>query len=211
MRADIHVEIVDPTSNIGVVRNAAVTTARVAGKKYLLFRESDCEPIDAESTIDKYITQMTEYDLGVITYGFHKKNRVFDRANPMAIYHIYGDREEYFSRGVCKSFIVIDLEKLGELKFNEELKTADFELFLQEATEKRLIPINGFYFDIPKSWDEFKPITEKEKTPNEINERRSQEEADANWLKDHDKRIVFESNLDKLSSFLVDHWRNKCH
>ena len=211
MRSDVYEQVVEPQLNTGSTRNSAVSAARSAGKRYLLFRETDCEPIDIDSTVEKYVAQMLEYDLGVITYGFHKKNRVFDRANPMAIYHIYGDREEYFSRGVCKSFVVIDLERLGDLKFNEELKTADFELFLQEASEKNLIPINGFYFDIPKSWEEFKLTDEKEKTLEEINEKRSQEEADANWLKEHDKKIVFESNLDKLSSFLVDHWRNKCH
>jgi len=209
MREDAYYAVVDPTDNSPAKRNAAIEEAKRAEKKYLVCRESDCELIDSETTIDAYIGQMLEYDLGVITYGFHKKNRVFSRTNPMAVYHIYGDREEYFSRGVCKGFFIVDLDKLGDLKFEESLKVADFELFLQEAAAKKLIPFNGFYFDIPKSWEAFKEAHD-EFSLEDINLRRKNEEEDAKWMKEHDKKIVFETNLDKLSNFLVDHWRNKC-
>lgn len=190
---------IDPHANISKSKNKIIDFAKekYPKAKYLFIIEDDVIVKD-NSIFDKYIELMEKYELGVVFYGFDRTNTLFKKPNPGLAVTVSKEGEEvWFNRFPCTSVIGFDLEK-NNVKFNENLMMIEIDVYMQECANAKLIPYNGFYFDIQDSFKYF----ERQDIPTERLKTREAIAMDKKVLMDSKFEIVIESNADGLMKLL---------
>lgn len=193
--------VIKADTNIAKSKNMIIKKARELGAEYLFMLEDDVL-IKDPLVFDYYLDKMEKYGLGMINYGFNKaSNRVLKTIpNPSMIVKINENgEEEYFSRFPSSTLLILDLKKVEEL-FNENLLLYENEEFFQRCSQKGHHPFNGFYFDLPKSWQYFESTNEETmrvKNTALLNE-------DNKRMKEAKINIQYELDATKLLKFLQE-------
>lgn len=121
---------------------------------YILFKNTELEVLNPNAT-NIYIEKMEKYDLCCIFYGFtNPSNSVLGKINYAMEVTVDDATVERFVRFSAFDYVIIDNRKEIPL-FDDRFKALDFNLWLQECAEKKLIPFNGIYFDIENSFEMF--------------------------------------------------------
>lgn len=128
--------------------------------RYLFLENEDIEILNVD-VFQKYIELMEKLNIPVAFYGFYKlSNRLFNgKPNPIINVKINDDRVAV-NRTATEGLICIDLEKIGDTRFNTKYKNARLQIFLYELSVKNLIPFYGLYFDIKDSYKYFEEVTD---------------------------------------------------
>lgn len=146
---------VESSSNVAASKNLLINSANELGASYLFIIEDDVIVKDV-SVFEKYIELMEKFKTGVVFYGFDRSNRILEgKPNPCIIIKLNEQGDElYANRHCCTSVFGIDLKNNKEL-FDPNILVMEHEEYLQRCADKKILPFNGFYFDIPRSWEYF--------------------------------------------------------
>lgn len=167
---------------------------------YVVFKNKNLHILD-ENILDRYIEKMTEYDLCCMFYAFNDKaNMVLDKIVNYAMeVTVANEKKEWFVRFPAFDYVVIDLRKDVPM-FREELHILDFNMWLQDCVEAKLLPFNGIYFELENSHAAFSPnnsILNQENT--------DIKNADMKKIKDMGLVLKYDNNADDVFNYL----RNK--
>jgi hypothetical protein len=193
---------IDAFQNIAKSKNKIINFVKEMKKYDYLFIIEDDVIVKDTTIFQKYVDIMVKYDLGTIFYGFDKVNTLFDKVpNPGLIVTVSkdGKEEAWFNRFPCTSVIAFDLKR-NDIKFNDNLLMIEMDVYLQDCANEKLIPYNGFYFDVPESWKYF----ERQDVPSERIKTREMIDQDKKYLADEGINLVIESNADGLIQLLKD-------
>lgn len=183
-------------SNVAKSKNNIIKKAKELQGDYLFIIEDDIKILNTE-IFNLYISKMQEYNLGVIFYGYGGKlNRALNKPNPIFKIKVGEDREEWINRYPVSSFCCIDLN--NDILFNESMLLLEFDVYIYSCYKANKIPFNGFYFDIPNSYNYLERLscdTERVKTQEII-------QKDKILLKSENIELKLDSNADPLVDYL---------
>jgi hypothetical protein len=167
---------------------------------YVVFKNKNLQILDS-SIIDRYVEKMSEYDLCCMFYAFNdRSNMVLDNVVNYAMeLTVADDKKEYFVRFPAFDYVVVDIRK-DVPKFREDLAMLDFNIWLQDCVEKKLLPFNGIYFELEDSSLAFAKNSSKLKIDDAAIKN-----ADMKKIKESGATLKFDNNADDVFNYL----RNK--
>lgn len=199
---DIHydnVYLIKGDPNVAKSRNNIIDKARELNGDYLVMIDDDIIISNME-IIDSYISKLKEYDLGVIFYGYGSNiNKALSKPNPLFSIKVGEGKNEIFNRLPSSSLFVIDLNK-NKLKFDEDLIILEFDAYIANCFKEKLIPFNGFYFDVENSYNYITTISHEPlrvKTQEIVN-------IDKNILNSKGVVLQLDSNADPVVRYLKE-------
>ena len=189
-------------SNIAKCKNDIIKMAKEQKYRWLVLMEDDII-IKDKTVVERYIEEMTRFNLGLIFYGYHKgSNCVLDGVPNPGIITKIGDSDEdvlNFCRFPCGAFIVIDLEKNDQL-FDEDLVCLELEEYMQRCANEKIIQFNGFFLDISNSSSYF-DVSNSDR--NRIKTKEAVD-LDKKGLTEKKAELKLEANADVLINWIVD-------
>lgn len=188
----------DPS--VAASKNKIIQKARELGGDYLFLIEDDVTIVNPE-VFNLYIAKMQKYNLGTIFYGFHESHsRVCGGVpNPCSIVRTSATEEEYIVRTPCDAVIGIDL-KTNNLLFDERVQRLEFTEYIVRVKKANLIPFNGFFIDIPKSWEYFG----RTDVPNIRTIDREILTADSKYLTEQKIENNLDSDINQILKYLAE-------
>ena len=196
--ANTHIIEADPS--VSKSKNKILQKAIDLKGDYLFLMEDDLALTKTE-IVDEYVALMKKYELGFCFYGFNNQNIVFKRPNPSVLCHNTSDGKNVICvRFPCDGFLVFDLSKIKDMRFNKSLQALELHEFLLQCVEEKLIPFNGFYFDVDKSYEAFENL---QLPPSRIvtNELIKADET----IMQSKHSLDIENNVDKFLKYVVEH------
>ena len=191
---------VDSTTTIAALKNQAIDDAK--GYQYLFIIENDLK-IKNLDIFRHYINLMNDYQLGVVFYGYYGcTNRVLhDLPNPAVKVRKSEFHAQQLVRVPSDTFIGIDLSKNTQ-KFNSEFQVWEFNEFLKRCYEYKVLPFQGFYFDVNNSWEYFDYIDGNPKP--KISMTKETLEHDQKLVKDNEPKftLVFDGNANQIMEYI---------
>ena len=197
-----NISIIKVKDNHSKKKNELIAEARKSDKQFFFLVQDDIKY--TEDVFEKYIDILETYEIACSFYGFYKTyNRLFNgKANPIACLKIADDEYVNLIRKPVESFICFDLFKIPEdVKFNENLKSLEFDFFLHELSKKGIMKLKGFYIDIFNSWEYFNDVVGYDykdvKTINDVNE-------DRNWLEKNKLNLISSPVIDEVLDYVKE-------
>lgn len=183
-------------SNVAASKNKIIQKAKELNGDYLFIIEDDIKILNTE-IFNLYISKLEEHNLGVIFYGYgNKLNTALNKPNPLFKIKVGENREEWFNRYPVSSLVCINLH--NNISFDETLLLLEFDVYMYEAFKNKNIPFNGFYFEVPNSYDYIEKLnypTERIKTQELI-------QKDKNILKQKNIELKLDGNADPIVNYL---------
>ncbi|MBW3020705.1 hypothetical protein KY334_05390, partial [Candidatus Woesearchaeota archaeon] len=108
-----------------------------------------------------------------------------------------------FVRMPVDSMIGIDLTINGQ-KFDENFNALEFNEYLKRCKEFKLVPFNGFYFDVLDSWKYFGYTNGKDSKPKILDKMLI--EADKKYVEQNKEKLtlVMENDANKILNYLIE-------
>ena len=148
---------------------------------------------------------MQKHNLGVIFYGYHgMSNRVLNHTpNPAVIVKIDQDHNQTFIRVPDDAVVGIDV-RLNHQRFDEKFNVLEFNEYLKRCKQFKLVPFDGFYFEVEDSWKSFGYT--KEKPLPKIMDRKLVEQ-DQKYVADNREKLtlVMSTNANELLDYMSDY------
>lgn len=184
--------------NIVSVKNEAIEIAIKQNKKYVFLIE-DSIIVTNNNVYNNYIEFMQKTDLPVMSYQYANGNNKILGNIPNGGAIIKSDMGDFhLSKYWVNSFIVIDVEKIGSERFDENLQVLVGEEFVDRLFKQGKIAFSGLYFDIE---DSYKYLTDNVAFihPNTLQEKYK---SDEQYLMSKQIKFQFERNLDSVVTWI---------
>lgn len=108
---------------------------------------------------EKYSELLDAYELGLAFYPYSEAvpfvNIVIGRKNPISEIRLLSGQYIDVARFINLGWIMFDLDRLGDLRFNENLKAMFFDDFFNRCVATGNLPSNGMFIDVHQSWNYF--------------------------------------------------------
>lgn len=156
-KEDIQEYEYDETKTLAYVKNQAIKYARKKKYNFIFLIEDDVLIKDI-NIFQKYIDLMFKYHIGVVYYGYYSNmNRVLENIPNPAVKVKIDNEQQMLLRVSNDSFIGIDLLRNTQL-FDETFKMLEFNEYLRRCFEYKIIPFQGFYFEVEDSYKYFEYV-----------------------------------------------------
>jgi hypothetical protein len=189
--------------NNAVNKNKILDIYKDKKVKYLFLKEAAIKVEDI--VFEEYIKLMEKYDIPCVFYGYTKDNILFNGVpNPMARCKTK-DGYILLTRYPGKSLIGIDLEKIGDRRFDENLKELDMELYLFQLAMDKLLPSYGFFIDINNPWEHIENLNkETDLNIEEYNKEIQRIEKDKKYLQENNIVLTSSLDLDNIIKYVLE-------
>ena len=190
-------------NSLAKYKNDAIKYARKNKYEYVFLIENDIV-IKNNHIFDEYIALMDKYDLGMVFYGYYgPMNYAMNNIPNPALSVKDGDTHiQDFIRIPIDAFIGINLNK-NDLLFDVKFHVMEFNEYLKRCGESKIIPFDGFYFEVVKSYDMIgycsQGILPKNITKENI-------ESDNKYVKDNGEKFILKmsSNVNEVLDYLKE-------
>jgi len=152
---EFKVQTIVAKPNIAASKNLILNHAIQLRYDYCFIIEDDVKVVD-NTSFEKYINLMEFFNLNFVMYGFDGTNTVLkSKPNPaLTLTSPTTNNTFLVNRFPCSSVMGFKVSA-DMVLFDERLQMLETEYYALDSFKRKLIPFNGFYFDLNNSWNYF--------------------------------------------------------
>jgi len=199
---DIRCYLYTGDKTLATLKNEAIKDAE---KEYdFLFMLDDDILVNSKDIFNKYVDLMLKYQTGVVYYGYYGNiNRVLHNIPNPAVKVKNNEEYQFLNRMTSDAVVGIDLKRTN-IKFDENYNIMEFNDFLKRCYDFKVVPMNGFYYDVNESWKYFSYVDGEHLKKRNITKENLESDYKYVEAEKVKRTLVFDDDVTKILKHITD-------